>query len=90
MSVVLGISAAIELRSCCLLELFSGLCSGCRSFGLEHAPTSYFCSTVGVRTKTFVIQRMFCLNNTEQIVADSGFVFLKNCAICEGTTSWKK
>jgi len=94
--IALGISATIEVHSCCLLEHFSVLCSGCRSVGLEQAPTAYFCSTVGVRTKTFVIQRMFCLNHIQQIVADSGVVFLKICAIgghtamCDVTTSWEK
>jgi len=95
MPVVFGISVTTELRSCCLLQHFSVLCSGCRSVGLEQDPTSYFCSTVEVRTKIFVIERMFCHHHIQQIVKDSGAVFLKNSAIgdtamCEVRTSWKK
>ena len=95
MPVVFGISVKIELRSCCLLEHFSVLCSGCRSVGLEEALISYLRSTVGVRTKTFVIHRTFCPNHIQHIVANSGSVSLKNSAIgdsalCEVMTSWKK
>ena len=95
MPVVIGISVMIELGSCCLLEQFLVLCSGCRSVDLEQASTSYFCSTVGVRTKTFVIQRTLRVKHMQKIVAHSGVLFLKNSAICdtaicEVTTSWKK